>query len=207
MSSEERNTYHHGTLRDALVAAGMHLLATEGRTAISLRACARQAGVSHNAPNHHFGDVSGLLTAVAASGFEQLLQAQRLQGQYVDAGQRLRAMAVAYVRFAVDHPGLFHLMFNDPALRHDDAAYRQAQGACWQEFVSAAALRLGRALLAPVEAALAEAPVLAAWAGMHGLAWLAVEGRVPVALWTDRYIEQCLLEAAVLFRANENRAN
>ena len=64
-------TYHHGDLRNALLDAAETVLAARGVEAFSLRACAKEAGVSHAAPAHHFRDVAGLLTALAARGFAQ----------------------------------------------------------------------------------------------------------------------------------------
>ncbi len=65
--------YHHGSLRDSLVEWGTHLLDTEGIDAMSLRAAAKAAGVSPAAPSRHFGDKNGLLAAIAAQGFRDLV--------------------------------------------------------------------------------------------------------------------------------------
>ncbi len=67
-----RQRYHHGALKDALVAAAEAILLESGVAGFSLRAAARRAGVSPSAPAHHFGDAAGLLAEVAARGFEEL---------------------------------------------------------------------------------------------------------------------------------------
>ena len=105
--SETHTPYHHGALREALILATESLLAERGAEAFSLREVARRAGVSPAAPAHHFGDASGLLTAVATSGFEALsaaLEAGDAKGGG-DARAALRGQGQAYVRFALQHPG------------------------------------------------------------------------------------------------------
>src|SRR5437870_528460 len=63
--------YHHGALRDALLKAAETVLERDGLQGLTLRAVARQAGVSHAAPTHHFGDLTGLVSELAAIGFQQ----------------------------------------------------------------------------------------------------------------------------------------
>src|ERR1700678_891 len=63
--------YHHGALRDALLEAAERVLERDGVAGLTLRAVAREAGVSHAAPTHHFGDLTGLLSELAAIGFRQ----------------------------------------------------------------------------------------------------------------------------------------
>lgn len=113
--------YHHGDLRMALLAAGEAELAERGMEAFSLRQVARRAGVSHAAPAHHFGDARGLLTALAAEGFRQFLQAQAAREAMAPPSPRdqLMAAGLGYVDFALARPALFRLMFGsdrpDPA--------------------------------------------------------------------------------------------
>src|SRR5882762_3071923 len=85
--------YHHGALREALVKAAEDVLRERGLARLTLRECARRAGVSHGAPAHHFKDVTGLLTEVAASGFESLGALMSQKGASAGAGplSRLRA--------------------------------------------------------------------------------------------------------------------
>ncbi|MCX2185123.1 TetR/AcrR family transcriptional regulator [Streptomyces sp. SKN60] len=108
-----RRGYHHGDLRQAVLAAALDVIATDGPGALSLRDLARRAGVSHAAPAHHFKDRTGLLTAIAAQGYELLAAA------LTDAPD-LRERGVRYVRFAVAHPAHFQVMFQ-PELYRDRA--------------------------------------------------------------------------------------
>ncbi|MGI5168257.1 TetR/AcrR family transcriptional regulator [Spirillospora sp. CA-253888] len=162
--------YHHGNLRPVLLDAAVDAIAQHGPAALSLRDLARRAGVSHAAPAHHFGDKTGLLTALAAQGYELLADALEAAGpDILDAG-------VAYVRFAVSHRAHFEVMFQPGLHQQDDAE------------VAAASSRADRAL----QAALAATPEaggehadLAAWSIVHGFAALWISGALPKELGDD----------------------
>lgn len=114
----EHRRYHHGDLKQALLDAGDQVLKEKGLQGFTLRECARQAGVSHAAPKHHFGNVTGLLTALAARGFERL--SSGLERQLASAGDDLHAQflaaATAYTQFAERYPEHFRIMFRDDLL-------------------------------------------------------------------------------------------
>jgi AcrR family transcriptional regulator len=103
--------YHHGELRQALLAAALDLLERDGPAALSLRALARAVGVSAMAPYHHFADRDALLAAVAIAGFERL-QHQKAANEVAHSSARdaLVAGAANYVRFILDNPNLYRLM-------------------------------------------------------------------------------------------------
>lgn len=169
-----RGDYHHGALRQALLDAAESLLLQSGLESFSLRECARRAGVSHGAPAHHFGDVKGLLTALATVGFERLGQCmqQGADAAGSDATRRLLAVGQAYIGFALDHPAHFRLMFRcdrhdpqDPALQRAGTA--AAQALAWA--LSAALQERGVA-----EHAMQDRCLLA-WSAVHGLATLTLD--------------------------------
>ena len=116
-----KTNYHHGDLANSLVAATVSLLESRGLARLSLREVAREAGVSHAAPAHHFGDKAGLLTAVAVDGYRLLAQAllasQTAEGRSPD--QRLLDAGYAYIQFALSHTAHFEVMFR-PALTNSD---------------------------------------------------------------------------------------
>jgi AcrR family transcriptional regulator len=121
-----RSTYHHGSLRDALVDACVAVIEAEGIGAVSLRRVAREAGVTSAAPYHHFADRSALLAAIAVHG-SQSLEA-RLREAVAGATDAVRALGLVietYVEFASVHPGYVHVMLR-PELyepeKHPDAA-------------------------------------------------------------------------------------
>lgn len=158
-------SYHHGDLRRAVLDAAIEVITAEGPGAVSLRDLARRAGVSHAAPAHHFKDKAGLLTALAVEGYELLAAAF---GEALGAGSaRLEELGVRYVRFALDHPAHFEVMFR-PDLHHRDAP----------ELV-AAQERTGRVLRDGVAAMPAARrgddtglATIAAWSLAHGFATL-----------------------------------
>ncbi|MFE5596920.1 TetR/AcrR family transcriptional regulator [Streptomyces sp. NPDC056549] len=162
-----RSTYHHGELRQAVLAAALDVIAAEGPGALSLRDLARRAGVSHAAPAHHFKDRTGLLTAIAAEGYELL--AAGLAGT-----PGLRERGVRYVRFAVEHPAHFQVMFQPELLRADDPDLLAAKER------ASAELRTGVADLA--SAPDARTAGIAAWSLAHGFATLLLTRNVEGAL-------------------------
>ncbi|HEX8804061.1 MAG TPA: TetR/AcrR family transcriptional regulator, partial [Acidimicrobiales bacterium] len=116
MATTERRPYHHGNLRRELLDAAAAAIEEGGPAALSLRNLAQRAGVSHAAPAHHFGDRAGLLTALAAEGYQRLadaLEAAGAGGDFLEAG-------LAYVRFATTHPAHFLVMFEPSLYRAGD---------------------------------------------------------------------------------------
>ena len=124
-------TYHHGNLRPALIAAGLEILETEGLEKLSLRACAERVGVSHTAPKNHFGNVTGLLSAIAAEGIRGLTA--EMQAGLDDTsgiGARRRAAFRGYVAYARAHPALFELMFSRRKVDFADPAMTEPLAGC-----------------------------------------------------------------------------
>ena len=102
-------SYHHGDLHDALLKAAETVLERDGVQGLTLRAAAREAGVSHAAPTHHFGDMTGLISELAAVGFRRFAAALTNAANAAasqSAHARLDAMGIAYVTFARTYPGL-----------------------------------------------------------------------------------------------------
>jgi len=112
--------YHHRNLPATLRAAAAELVGERGPAGFSLREVARRAGVSHAAPAHHFGDTRGLLTSVAAEGFERLAAALTAASEEPDPVQRLRDCGRAYVTTALESPGHFAVIFQHDLLNEDD---------------------------------------------------------------------------------------
>lgn len=105
--------YHHGDLRRALTEAALRIVERDGLSALSLRAVAREAGVSPAAPYHHFKDKQELMTAVGTEGFGRLTEAMRhARDKAADPHAALSAIGVAYVCFARENPALYTLMWD-----------------------------------------------------------------------------------------------
>ncbi len=162
--------YHHGELRTALVGAALDLLAENGADAVSLRAVARRAGVSAMAPYRHYPDKEALLAAVAVQGFNGLRDVLRAADYAAPAGQVLVEQALAYVRYALDHPALFRLMFGPKRLgMHPELA------AAGEAAYAVLAARV--AAEAPANAD-RDARALGCWSMVHGLASLFLDDRI-----------------------------
>jgi AcrR family transcriptional regulator len=165
--------YHHGDLRRAILDAAVESISVNGSAALSLRELSRRAGVSHAAPIHHFGDKAGVLTALAAEGYDRLADALAAAGDdFVEAG-------VAYVRFAVRHRAHFEVMFRPDTYRADDPAVVAARERASQALTSGVRNRTTRT---GHEARLTG---IAAWSLVHGFATLWLTGALPDDLGED----------------------
>lgn len=161
----QQRGYHHGDLRRAVLDAAIEVISTAGPGAVSLRDLARRAGVSHAAPAHHFKDKAGLLTAIAVEGNE-LLAASLAQAPPTDS-PALKELGVRYVRFALDHPAHFEVMYRPDLYHRDDpelVAARQRTGKLLRQAV-------GR-LSEDSRGGDIDRAVLTAWSLAHGFATL-----------------------------------
>lgn len=162
----ESKPYHHGDLRRALLTAAETVLERDGPTALSLRAVAREAGVSPAAPYHHFKDKRELLNAIAREGFSRIRSA--MAGAIGEAGAREKgsSMGAAYVEFAQTNPALYRVMFdcarNGVDLREDDGEQGGAYGFVRDTLASVTAGELGALDL--------ELTTIASLCAAHGLA-------------------------------------
>ena len=164
----EARPYHHGDLRRALVDAARRLLESEGPTALSLRAVAREAGVSPAAPYHHFKDKGELLDAVAHEGWEMLDEAlARAKAGAPSLKEKMTELGVAYVCFARDNPALYRIMYDtardkeslpDAVQGKDDGAYCKVRDTLVEAGADPAAVND------------LELATVAAWCAAHGLA-------------------------------------
>jgi AcrR family transcriptional regulator len=172
-----KKPYHHGNLRETLLDSAIRLIAEVGPAGFTLREVARRAGVSHNAPYRHFSDRNDLIAAIAAEGFRQLTQAMlRASAAGISAFDRLKRAGLAYITFALRRPEHFTVMFDTPTpgkTEHPDSAKaaEEAFGTLlnlvqrWQDE--------GRFPGDSHEFA------LLAWSMVHGVAKLAITGRLP----------------------------
>jgi len=181
----EKDHYHHGALRAALIAEALNALELGGLERISLRGLAEAAGVSKTAPYRHFADKNELLITLAAEGFRRFADLlERAVAELppvvpADPLAGIRALSRAYVDFAQSQPALYRLMFSrlgyslhSEACRLNSArafgvltrSIREAQLAGWKSQKDPRAL------------------ILSVWAGVHGWAGLLLDGLVPEGL-------------------------
>jgi AcrR family transcriptional regulator len=175
----EEAPYHHGALHEALLKAAEKVLERDGLQGLTLRAVAREAGVSHAAPTHHFGDLTGLVSDLAAIGFRQFNAAMAAAGSSdPSALEKALAKAKAYVGYARAHPGMYGLMFRNERLDMTRPSLHEAAhaafaglagsiGASRHEHIAAEALSLDQA-----------AAIARAWSQVHGFTMLLLDGRL-----------------------------
>lgn len=194
-----------GTPRERLLRAAREVVATDGLEGLTLRAIARQAGVSHGAPLRHFPSLAALLAAVAAEGFARLVAtvddhiaaadaAAAADGTSLGARERLAVAGRAYVAFALRDPGVFSVTFRPERVDVTDPGYQRQGAASFRQLVGL------------VEAAQAEgwqpdhrADELAAvlWSHVHGLAELALHGALSAVAGPDAVARLGDLSAAL----------
>lgn len=191
-SNRRAGTYHHGELKASILLAAGNILEKEGLASLSVREAARRAGVSHNAPYRHFPDRESLLAALAAEGFERFARALE-EGQSRDG---LRGRGEAYVRFALEHPQRFRLMFGGEVAMQKHPALREAATRAFSGLAGALTQHLSG--VASGDAS------IAAWALVHGLANLMLNERIAASLRGARSEEAFAraVLASVRFAAN-----
>lgn len=160
-----RKTYHHGSLRPALLVAGRALLEKKGVDGLSLRELARRVGVSPNAPYRHFHSKTDLLAAIAEQGFRDLT------GHFEEC-EDFAAMGTAYVEFATENPNLLRLMFGKALGTESYPGLAEASQACFTMLIDGAA----RAVNLPPTHPDAFRFALASWSLVHGFATLRNDG-------------------------------
>ena len=163
-----RSTYHHGDLRRAVIDGALAEIGAHGPTAISLRSIAKRAGVSHSAPQHHFGDKRGLLSAIAAEGYGLL--ADVTQAAWEERHEVL-AVGMAYVAFALSNRPHFEVMFRPELYQEDDPAVTAAR-----DRAAATLFETVRVGLGPGGEEDVWGGVVGVWSFVHGFATLWLNG-------------------------------
>jgi len=168
-------SYHHGNLAESLLDAVDDTATRLGLEAVTLRGCARQVGVAPSSAFRHYADKRALLTAFATRALHRLTDA--LVAARADAARSgedaFHAVALAYVRFAIDRPAFFRAMWREETIYSGDAAYvagaAALQGALTGGFAGT---------LEDADPTRLDTPELLAWSAVHGLAALMVDGPV-----------------------------
>ncbi len=178
-STKAETPYHHGALREALLLAAERVLERDGLAGLTLRAVAREAGVSHAAPTHHFGDLTGLVSELAAVGFRQFNATMAASSDAATTPlERALARPKAYVAYAQAHPGMYGIMFRTERLDYSRPSLHEAAeasfaglanaiGAMRQEQISRDTMTLDQA-----------AAIARAWSMVHGFTMLLLDGRL-----------------------------
>ena len=159
--------------------AAERVLERDGLAGLTLRAVAREAGVSHAAPTHHFGDLTGLVSELAAIGFRQFNLAMAAAGA-IDAPPMFKALAraKAYVAYAQAHPGMYGLMFRTERLDMTRPSLHEAASASFAGLAGAIGVRRQEQISERALSLEQAAAIVRAWSLVHGFTMLLLDGRL-----------------------------
>ena len=196
-SAAPRSSYHHGNLREAIVAAAVDLVAESGIEAMTLREAARRAGVSSGAPFRHFPGKRELVLAVAEQGMAQLRASisRGLAGcQSENPLVRLAMLGSAYVDWAADHPTHYRVLGDRLLIDFYHSETLLADNH-WIRETMEQQLREGQELgqIGPLDLAQAN---LQCRAMAYGLARMMVDGHFPeFAITSPTSMRQAMIDA------------
>ena len=174
MSTSANSPYHHGNLRQALLEAALIILEKEGEAGLGLRDLARAVGVSAAAPYRHFDSRAALLEALAVTGFQRFSAAMEAVAAS-NPPDPMAAMGKTYVLFALSNANLFRLMFSPQLKKDGRPGLRMAADAAFDTLrhVVGGDMQTGRI------------KALAAWAKVHGLSILLLDGQIALRAGED----------------------
>jgi len=166
-------------LHDALLEAAERVLERDGLSGLTLRAVAREAGVSHAAPAHHFGDLTGLVSELAAIGFRQFNDAMAVAGAAGTSPiEKALARAKAYVAYAQAHPGMYGLMFRTERLDMKRPSLHEAASAAFAGLAGAVGASRHEHISEQAFSLEQAAAIVRAWSLVHGFTMLLLDGRL-----------------------------
>jgi len=170
--------YHHGDLKNALIHAGVEILAKEGVGGLSLRKVAQRAGVSHSAPYAHFSDKQSLIAAISTEGFNQLYAEldAAISPHVNDPKKQLIEGSLAYVRFAMNNTDTFKIMFSGVLEKEKEyPAFVEISHKTFRLVVDIVETCQDAGILSASQPDLMAVSV---WGQVHGILSLALEGQV-----------------------------
>jgi len=188
--TDHARSYHHGDLRAALLTEAAAMITEGGTEGVTMREMGRRLGVSRAAPYRHFPDKTALLVAVAAAGFDRLTdRLQKIDAAAPRSGvERFRSMGEAYVRFALENPAHYRLMYGEEALAREDVPeLREAANALFEQLVD---LIKTHQRGGGIKRQDPRTQAYVAWSAVHGLASLMIEGQIRAAVDVDALIRQ-----------------
>lgn len=136
MAMKKKEKFHHGDLRNALVKAAVYLLDTEGERGVTIRAVARETGVSHAAPSNHFPNRQALMTALSKELFEDMSAyiLSAVANASASPEARLLAFTDALMEYGLDHPARYKLLWKADIVNSEDQALQQTMDGLYDEF-------------------------------------------------------------------------
>jgi AcrR family transcriptional regulator len=188
-------TYHHGDLKNALIKAGVEILAKEGIGKLSLRKVALKAGVSHTAPYSHFSDKQSLIAAISTEGFQRLSKAlDSATKSHADNPKRqLLEGAQAYAKFALTNKDIFKIMFSSALEKEKEyPAFVEVSQKTFHQVVEIVEACQEAGIIKS-----GEADVLAViiWGQVHGIIALAIEGQISHTVLEKKSLQEIVKQA------------
>ncbi|MBD2473016.1 TetR/AcrR family transcriptional regulator [Nostoc sp. FACHB-145] len=191
---QQKDSYHHGDLRQALIEAAIELIAQQDVSSVSLREVARRVGVSHTAPYRHFADKDALLAALAEEGFRGLADAlnRAIKQAAEHPLRRLEASGVAYVEYAFAHPSHYRVMFG--RYRSKELSNDSLQECDTNSVVLTASQQVFMVLVniviegqdkGVIRSGEPKQLAWVAWSLVHGLAMLLIDAQLPLSNAAD----------------------
>ena len=174
----KKKNYHHGDLKNALIKAGVEILAKDGVIGLSLRKVAARAGVSHTAPYSHFVDKQALIAAISTEGFRQLYERMSAVAEEYKTKPSMQLMEVgrAYVQFALDDRDRFKVMFS--GILEKEKIYPEFVTESQRNFQLVKMVVEANQAAGVLRSGPSDLVALSAWAIIHGFSMLLLEGQI-----------------------------
>lgn len=194
----KKKTYHHGDLKNALIKAGVDILAKDGVSGLSLRKVASKAGVSHSAPYSHFADKQALIAAISTEGFRQLYErVSAVAEEYkTKPSSQLVEVAWAYVQFAMDDRDRFKVMFS--GILEKEREYPEFEAEAQRNFHLVKMIVEANQAAGVLRSGPSDLVALSAWGIIHGFVMLLLEGQI-----SHTVLEQMSLRDLVEFQLGQ----
>ncbi len=186
----KKKTYHHGDLKNALIKAGVEILAKDGVWGLSLRKVALKAGVSHSAPYAHFADKQALIAAISTEGFRQLYERMSVVTEEYKSRSEMQLIEVAwaYVQFAMDDPDRFKVMFS--GVLEKEKEYTEFVAESQRNFQLVKMIVEANQASGKLRGGPSDLAALSVWGGVHGFAMLLLEGQIPHTILEQKNLRE-----------------
>jgi AcrR family transcriptional regulator len=187
---QKKKTYHHGDLKNALINAGVEILAKDGVSGLSLRKVAGRAGVSHSAPYSHFADKQALIAAISTEGFRQLYERMSAVAEEYKTTpfMQLIEVAWAYVQFALDDRDRFKVMFS--GVLEKEKEYSEFVAESQRNFQLVKMIVEANQVAGVLRSGPSDLAALSAWGIIHGFVMLLLEGQIPHAILEQKSLRE-----------------
>jgi len=186
----KKKSYHHGDLKNALIKAGLEILAKDGVSGMSLRKVAKKAGVSHAAPYAHFADKQALIAAISTEGFRQLYDRVSVVAEEnkINPSRQLVEAAWTYVQFAMDDRDRFKVMFS--GVLEKEKEYPEFVMESQRNFQLVKMIVEANQVSGILRSGPSDLMALSAWGIVHGFVMLLLEGQIPHAILEQKNLRE-----------------